>query len=104
MHETKNDNRNSTRIILRRCRISLEDTCTRILVRNMDRRPRLGNVLVGRKWRRDSERERRMATLAGSLKDQPLAETQAALHRLGAAWQPVNESELKALDEILAKT
>jgi CdiI immunity protein len=42
--------------------------------------------------------------LRAVLKDQPLAETQAALLRLGAAWQPVNENELKTLDEILAKT
>jgi predicted ArsR family transcriptional regulator len=41
--------------------------------------------------------------LRAVLKDQPLAETQAALHRLGAAWQPLNEAELKTLDEILSK-
>lgn len=38
------------------------------------------------------------------LKDRPFVESQAALHRLGAAWQPENPHELTALDEILAKT
>ena len=37
------------------------------------------------------------------LKDLPFAETQAALHRLGAAWQPESPSEISALDEILSK-
>jgi len=37
------------------------------------------------------------------LKDRPFGETQAALHRLGAAWQPVNPEEIAALDEILAR-
>jgi hypothetical protein len=37
------------------------------------------------------------------LKDRPFGETQAALHRLGAAWQPVNPGEIAALDEILSR-
>ena len=37
------------------------------------------------------------------LKDQPFAESQAALHRLGAAWQPINPGELAALDEVLSR-
>jgi hypothetical protein len=32
----------------------------------------------------------------------PLSEIQAALHKLGAAWLPQSEDELKALDEILS--
>jgi hypothetical protein len=38
-----------------------------------------------------------------TLKDRPFAETQAALHRLGAAWQPVNPQEVTTLDEILSQ-
>jgi len=34
----------------------------------------------------------------------PWNETQAALRRLGSAWTPQNESELRRLDEILART
>ncbi len=37
------------------------------------------------------------------LKDRPFSESQSALHRLGAAWQPVQTSELAALDEILSR-
>ena len=37
------------------------------------------------------------------LKNRPFAESQAALHRLGAAWQPANPAELATLDEILSK-
>lgn len=37
------------------------------------------------------------------LKDRPFGEMQAALRRLGAAWQPVNPGEVAALDEILAR-
>jgi hypothetical protein len=37
------------------------------------------------------------------LREHPFAETQAALHRLGAAWQPVNPAEIAALDEILSR-
>lgn len=33
-------------------------------------------------------------------KGRPLPETQTALKRLGSAWQPVNEAELKELDAI----
>ena len=36
-------------------------------------------------------------------KNRPFAETQAALRRLGSAWQPENSGELSALDEILSK-
>ena len=39
----------------------------------------------------------------GILKDRPFEETQAALHRLGAAWQPADPPELEALDEILSR-
>jgi CdiI immunity protein len=38
-----------------------------------------------------------------ALKDRPFVETQAALRRLGAAWQPANIAELDALDEILSR-
>ena len=38
------------------------------------------------------------------LKDRPLAESQSALHRLGAAWQPSNSAELAVLDQILSRT
>jgi hypothetical protein len=38
-----------------------------------------------------------------ALKNRPFAESQAALRRLGAAWQPANEAELAGLDEILAQ-
>ncbi len=37
------------------------------------------------------------------LKSRPFAESQSALHRLGAAWQPSNSAELAALDEILSR-
>jgi hypothetical protein len=37
------------------------------------------------------------------LKDRSFGETQAALHRLGAAWQPENPPEINALDEILSQ-
>ena len=37
------------------------------------------------------------------LKDRPFEETQAALRRLGAAWQPADPPELDALDEILSR-
>jgi hypothetical protein len=38
------------------------------------------------------------------MKDRPLAESQSALHRLGAAWQPAHASELSDLDQILSRT
>jgi len=41
--------------------------------------------------------------LRAELKDKPFAESQAALHRLGAAWRPANPAELAALDEILGR-
>jgi hypothetical protein len=34
----------------------------------------------------------------------PFSEFQAALYKLGAAWSPQSEDELKALDEILSPT
>jgi hypothetical protein len=37
------------------------------------------------------------------LRDRPFSESQAALYRLGAAWQPAHPAELVALDEILSK-
>jgi hypothetical protein len=37
------------------------------------------------------------------LKDRTFSESQAALNRLGAAWQPANPAELAILDEILSK-
>jgi hypothetical protein len=37
------------------------------------------------------------------LNDRPFTELQAALRRLGAAWQPVNPAEINALDEILSQ-
>lgn len=37
------------------------------------------------------------------LKDRPFAESQVALHRLGAVWQPANPTEISALDEILTR-
>ncbi len=38
-----------------------------------------------------------------ALKDQPFTESQVALRRLGAAWQPANSAEINALDEILSR-
>jgi hypothetical protein len=38
------------------------------------------------------------------LEDRPFSESQSALHRLGAAWQPTNGAELAVLDEILSRT
>ncbi len=38
-----------------------------------------------------------------ALKDRPFGERQAALRRLGAAWQPEDDAELAALDEILSR-
>lgn len=38
-----------------------------------------------------------------ALKDRPFAETQSALHRLGAGWQPAHPSEINPLDEILSR-
>jgi len=37
------------------------------------------------------------------LRDKPFGETQSALHRLGAAWQPGHPGEIAALDEILSR-
>lgn len=37
------------------------------------------------------------------VKDRPLGEIQAALRRLGAAWQPVDSGDMAALDEILSR-
>jgi hypothetical protein len=37
------------------------------------------------------------------LKDLPFVESQSALYRLGAAWQPANAAELAAMDEILSR-
>ncbi len=37
------------------------------------------------------------------LNHRPFEESQAALRRLGAAWQPANPVELAALDEILSR-
>ncbi len=37
------------------------------------------------------------------LKDRPFQETQSALHRLGAAWQPSRPGDIAALDEILSR-
>ena len=38
-----------------------------------------------------------------ALTGRPLKECQAALRRLGSAWNPQNEVELKRLDEILTR-
>jgi hypothetical protein len=38
-----------------------------------------------------------------AMQNRPFAENQAALQRLGAAWQPENPAELAALDEILSR-
>lgn len=37
------------------------------------------------------------------MKDRPFSDTQTALQRLGAAWQPSTPSELASLDEILSQ-
>jgi len=40
--------------------------------------------------------------LRKALAGRPFSEFQGALHKLGAAWQPQSEAELKDLDEILS--
>jgi hypothetical protein len=38
-----------------------------------------------------------------ALKNQPFAETQTAVRRLGAAWQPADPAEVNTFDEILSR-
>ena len=40
--------------------------------------------------------------LRRALRNRPLQEIQAALEKLGSAWRPENEAEVKELDEILS--